>query len=290
MKKLDIDAIFKSDADDLINAREKAIELHKTNIRTGGDEVELSAQNYLRRMLPSNYHISQGHIIDKSGNTSSQLDIIISDNLNLPSLITTKNNTTYIPFDSIYSVGEIKSTYYKSQNYIEKFCSTIKDIRENLYHPEIINTAYKGEIKGDTLLRDTFLGKNNKILNQTFFFMLFVSGGDFKFEDIINLYKNEDVKYLPNLVVILDKGIIFRASLDKIMSFNRYPEHPNNNEEEWYFSPIDSTNTGSMEGNHLSFLYYCLVEHLANSYLEPPSVKFLLNTMRFSKSNFSKLG
>lgn len=272
MKKLDIPAIFKSDADDIIKSREDAIRIHGTNIRAAGDEVEMSVRDYLHRMLPPRYYVSQGHLLDKFGNASSQLDVIVSDNFNLPSLMTTKDGTRYIPIDSVYSVGEIKSTYYKPSKPIEALSGTIKDIRENLHHLDIINTAREG-IKDDTLLRDMVLGKENRVLNRIFFFAIFVDVGDFEFEDISSFYANQDVKYLPNLVVILNKGAILRASfLDETFDINRYPEEPKKEHEDWYFCPFPGTDSGSLEGNHLGFLYYSLVEHLANSYLEPPSL------------------
>ena len=112
MKTLDIPAIFKSDADEIIKCREDAIRIHGTNIRAAGNETEMCFRDYLRRMLPPRYYVAQGHLLDMYGNASSQLDIIISDNFNLPSLQTTKDGTRYIPIDSVYSVGEIKSSYY----------------------------------------------------------------------------------------------------------------------------------------------------------------------------------
>lgn len=289
MKKLDIPSIFKSDADDIIKSRADAIRIHGTNIRAAGDEVEMSIRDYLHRMLPPRYYVSQGHLLDKFGNASSQLDVIVSDNFNLPSLMTTKDGTRYIPIDSVYSVGEIKSTYYKSSKPIEALSETIKDIKDNLHHPDIFNTAYKG-IKNNTLLRDMVLGKENRILNRIFFFAIFVDCGDFEFEDISSFYSSQNVRYLPDLVVILNKGTILRASfLDETFDINRYPEEPKKDDEDWYFCPLPSTESGSLEGNHLGFLYYSLVEHLANSVLELPSLKeYLLKLMIGRKSLLKK--
>ena len=288
MKTLDISAIFKSDAEDIIKARTDAVRFHGTNIRAAGNEVEISIRDYFHRMLPHRYYISQGHLLDIFGKASSQLDIIVSDNFNLPSLMTTKDGTKYIPIDSVYSVGEIKSTYYKSSKPIVAFSKTIKDIKENLHHPEIINTAYQG-VKSDTLLRDMVLGKENKVLNRIFFFAIFVDSGDFEFEDVSSFYINYDIKYLPDLVVILNKGIILRASfLDETFVVNPYPEVPKKEQEYWYFSPFPGTDNSSLEGNHLGFLYYSLVEHLANSHLEPPSLKYYLSKLMIGRKSLLK--
>ena len=285
MKTLDIPAIFKSDADEIIKCREDAIRTHVTNIRAAGNEVEMCIRDYLCRMLPPRYYVAQGHLIDIFGNTSSQLDVILSDNFNLPSLQTTKDGTKYIPIDSVYSVGEIKSTYYKSKKPIEAFSKVIKDIRENLHHSDILNTAYEG-IKSDTLFRDIVLAKENRVLNRIFFFAIFVDSGNFEFEDIVSFYSSCDIKFLPNAIVILNKGLILRASfLDETYSFNHYPEEPKREQEDWYYCPIPGVESGSLEGNHLGYLYYALVEHLANSYLEPPSLKHYLQKLLIGRKS-----
>lgn len=287
MKSLDIPAIFKSDADAILKCREDAVRIHGTNIRASGDEVEICVRDYLIRMLPSRYYVSQGHLIDAAGNVSAQSDVIISDNFNLPSLQTTKDGTRYIPIDSAYSVGEIKSTYYKSKQPIEKFSDSIKDIRDDLLHTELPNTAYDG-LNEDTLLRDMVLARANRVLNRIFFFMIFVDGGDFSFEDVASYYSGRDLRYLPNAVVILNKGVIIRASfVDEKFSFNRYPED-SKPQEDWYFCPYPGNEGGSMEGNHLGFLYYSLVEHLANSFLEPPSLKEYLRKLMVGRKSLLK--
>ncbi|MHB8857424.1 MAG: DUF6602 domain-containing protein [Bellilinea sp.] len=288
MKTLDIPAIFKSDADEIIKCREDAIRIHGTNIRAAGNETEMCFRDYLRRMLPPRYYVAQGHLLDMYGNASSQLDIIISDNFNLPSLQTTKDGTRYIPIDSVYSVGEIKSTYYKSKHPIEAFSETIQDIRENLYHPDILNTAFGG-ITDETLFRDIVLEKENKVLNRIFFFALFVDGGNFDFEDIKSFYANRDSKHLPNIVIFLNKGVIFRASfLENTLKFYRYPEDSMEDSEDWCYCPFSSVENGSLEGNHLGFLYYMLVEHLANSYLEPPSLKHYVKKLMVGRKSLLK--
>jgi hypothetical protein len=82
MNILDIPAIFKSDAEELIKARNDSKRIHgAANIRAAGNEVEQPVRNYFRRMLPSKYYVTQGQIIDAVGKVSPQIDIIIADNL-----------------------------------------------------------------------------------------------------------------------------------------------------------------------------------------------------------------
>lgn len=290
MNKLDIASIFKSDADDILKARVDSIRIHGSNIRAAGNEVEESIRNYLSRMLPPRYFVSQGHLIDRNGKTSPQLDVIISDNFNIPSLMTTKDGTRYIPIDSVYAVGEIKSTYYKSDKPIEKFIKTIIDVKENLYHEDIVNTVFKG-LTNHSLLRDIVLGKKNMVLNRIFFFEFFVDGGNFDLKDVSKLFNEEKIKYLPNIVVILNKGFLLRATIhEESININRYPEDVLNDEDEWYFSPFQGSGNGSLEGNHLGILYNFLIEHLSNSYLEPPTLNYFLSDFMIGrKSQLKKI-
>jgi hypothetical protein len=141
-KNITITKIFKDGANEIIKCRENCIHIHGNDIRAAGNEVEICIRDYFRQMLPSRYHVISGHLIDENENISSQLDLIISDNNNLPSLFTTRDGTSYIPIESTYAIGEIKSTYYKSEKYIENFIKVIKSIKQNLSHEEVINTAY----------------------------------------------------------------------------------------------------------------------------------------------------
>lgn len=122
-----------------------------------------------------------------------------------------------------------------------------------------------------------------------FFFAIFVDGGDFEFEDIASFYASQDVTHLPNIVVILNKGTILRASfLDERFDINRYPEDPKKDQEDWYYCPFPGVESGPLEGNNLGFLYYSLVEHLANSFLEPPSLKQYLAKLMVGRKSLLK--
>jgi hypothetical protein len=284
-KKLDIPAIFKSDANDFLKAREKAIQIHGTDIRAAGDEVEISVRAYFKRMLPPRYYVTHGHLIDMNGEVSPQLDIIIADNFNIPSLMTTKDGTEYIPIDSVYAVGEVKSTYYKSEKYIESFSGVISDIKNRLFRKEIPNTIVDG-IRPDSLLRDVTLAKSNRVLNRIFSFMIFVNGGDFTFEDVAPFYVSQPKDLLPNISVLLNLGtIVYGIINENSFGINRYPEEEKDVNADWLFSPLLLENEmSSIEGNHLSYLYYNLLEHLSNSYLEPPSFKNFIGQLKGRKS------
>ena len=81
---LDLGAIFRQDAEALRAARETAMQIHSTDIRAAGNQVEAAVREYLRRMLEPRYHVTSGHLIDPESRVSPQIDIIIADNFGPP--------------------------------------------------------------------------------------------------------------------------------------------------------------------------------------------------------------
>ncbi len=274
MRKLDIPKIFKSEAENIIKTREKAISIHGTgDIKAAGNEVEIEVRKFFKRMLPKNTYVTNGHIIDKEGNISPQLDVIIADNSNIPSLMTTKDETEYIPIESVYAIGEIKSTYYKSNKYFQEFSNTISLIKDKMHYEEIKNTAYMGKIGNNTTMRDIYLGSRNKYLNKLYTFIIFIDKGDFNISDLSDFYSKTKINIIPNCSIILNEGALVYISIKNTIIHERYPDQKENDHDyEWNLVPfsIDQDNSGSIEGNHLSFLYYTLINHISNSFLERP--------------------
>jgi len=165
----------------------------------------------------------------------------------------------------------------------------LEDIKNRLFHTEIPNTAYHGVINDETLLRDMALAKGNKILNQIFSFMFFVNSGDFTFDDIAPFYISRSRSLLPNVSVLLDQGVIICGTMrDDRFVFHRYPEQYQDMNSDWFFSPLPGKENGSTEGNHLGYLYYSILEHLSNSYLEPSSFGNFIDKLRGQKSLLRK--
>ena len=268
---LNLAEIFKSDAEALQRAREEAIRIHSTNIRSAGDQVERAVRDYLKRMLPPRYYVTNGHLIDSSNLVSSQLDVIIADNFSLPSFLTTKDGTEYVPVTSVYAIGEVKSTYYQSQDYFGKFHNVLQQISE-MDRPLVENTIHGG-IKDSTTITDMALGSSNKYLNNLYAFFICVDGGDFDFKRVKTLLSSVDPSLLPNVSVLLNKGIVCYGKMDEQKGFtiHKYPVEVAQSDYDWFFAEGAETEGGSMPGTHLAVLYGYLVEHLSNSNLEPPS-------------------
>ena len=245
--------------------------MHPTDIRAAGNEVEHAVRDYFKQRLPPRYHVTSGHLIDSAHRVSPQLDIIIADNLLLPSLMTGKDGTEYVPATSAFAIGEVKSTYYRSQRYFEKFHSTLRAIAE-LDRPLTENTIYEG-LQGASTIIDMARGSKNKHLNKLFSFLFCVDGGDFDLNRIRYLLNSADPALLPSMTVLLNKGMLLYGDKKKGGSqFHKYPDEVPRNDYDWCFAEGNPSRGGSPEGVHLAVLYGALIEHLANSHLEPPEI------------------
>ena len=269
---LNIADLFRRDAERLRLAREDAKLVHPTDIRAAGNQVEAAVRDYLRRMLPPRYYVTHGHLIDSESRVSPQIDVIIADNLGLPSLFTTNDGTEYVPVTSVYAIGEVKSAYYKRYGYYGKMRDDLRKVGE-LNRPLIENTAFGG-IKGTTRIAHSLVPNNLRHLNNLYSFLFCVDSGDFRFEQIKPLLASEDREYLPNTAVFLNSGFVAYGKPDERggVMLNKYPNEVSPADYDWCFIEAYPTDKGSLAGSHLAYLYGALIEHLTNSYPEPPSV------------------
>ena len=281
---LNLDRIFASDAKELVDAREKARNVHGSDIRAAGNEIEVAVCDYLRRMLPPRYYVTHGHLIDTAHRVSPQLDVIIADNLSLPSLLTTRDGTEYVPATSVLAVGEVKSTYYQSKEDYRGFHDKLVTI-SRMHRPLVENSVYQG-IKDSSSLSDMALGSPHKYLNNLYSFLFCVDGGNFDFGKISSLLTSVDVNQLPNSAIFLNKGIVAYSSRSDLGSLHKYPNEVDDSDYGWCFMETIGPEKGTVEGTNLSFLYGQLISHLSGSHLEPPNIyEYMVNKWVFRKSS-----
>jgi len=236
MANLNISKFFSNEASLLRKARESCIDLHSSDIRAAGNEVEISVRLWLERMLPDTVSVGHGHIIDQESNISPQLDCILRDKSHLPTLFTASDGTEYTPFDSIYAIGEIKSTYYKSSKYIQAFSKKLETIDQGLIRNLIENTAQDG-IKDDSLLHHILLGSSD-------------------------------------VAIFLNGCEVVKAAIEgNGMQIYKYSKQAPP-EVTWKIIPASKVEgaDATSEGKHLGFLYYCLLNHIRESQLEGPNL------------------
>lgn len=284
MATLDIAKLFRDEAEKLKKARERCRDLHDNDVRAAGNEVEIPVRNFFQQMLPKRFCVTHGHLIDRNGTKSAELDIIISDNTSIPSLFTAEDGTHYVPVDSVYAVGESKSTFCTV--HVEQFAKKLRSIREDLVRPLVKNTFYGGLTDG-TSLRDIVLGRPHKYLNPLFSFMVFVSGGGVCDNTLKKAFTATAREDLPGMTALLDKAVVSYAKIDgQKYSVEKYPYLTDRSEHAWYILPLHgNSQTGSVEGNHLAMVYYGLLEHLNQTFLEPPDLLPYIETMLAGKKS-----
>lgn len=134
MKKFPIDEIYSHEASILLEAKKSVEIIHKTgDIDASGDELEIPFRQMLTKRLPLKYYVGHGHIVDSDLNVSPQFDVIIAGSSATQILYDGENGTQYFPYESVYAVGEIKSSYYKSSKYVQKYTSVVKQVLEDFY-------------------------------------------------------------------------------------------------------------------------------------------------------------
>jgi hypothetical protein len=80
----------------------------------------------LRRYLPKRYDVDHGIVIDSSGATSDQIDIVIFDHQYSPTLLD-QNGHRFMPAEAVYCVLEVKPTI--SKRYLKYAADKAQSVR-----------------------------------------------------------------------------------------------------------------------------------------------------------------
>lgn len=83
-----------------------------THAGTLGEVNEYYVIDVLRKYLPRRYAIDTGIVIDSTGTTSDQIDVIIYDNQYTPTLLDQESHR-FVPAEAVYAVFEVKPTIDK---------------------------------------------------------------------------------------------------------------------------------------------------------------------------------
>jgi len=183
------------------DAKKKANSIHGAgNIKSSGDEVEDLIREKISLFLPERYLVKQGHIVNEEGKASNQLDIIIFDRLSTPKFFRTKNDTVFYPIEAVLAIGEIKKTLRKKD--MIEFGKKIKFIKDDMKRKLVENTAFGGEVKGNTLLADMVTMRTDRKYKNPLFSFIFAIDEE-KIEDLVISDTNN---YMPNDVYVLNYG------------------------------------------------------------------------------------
>ena len=253
------------------------------NIRSGGNEVEISVKNFLFQKLFPKYYVNDGHIIDENLKISPQLDVVICENSKNPVLFKLADKSELFFYETVYCIGEVKKSFYK-KSLIKDFSNNIERIKNELsrkdIEPNFIETSNSGFFVEENLT-------NLPLRNPLFSFILFVNSNNLTSADLKKQYKPENNNKLPNVTVLLDQGIILNVDKKEYeenrIKINIYPQF-SNAENQWLLFDLKG------ENNVLTYFYIILLEHLNSATLSKPDLKKYTSLLfDFSKSNFHNL-
>lgn len=280
--RLELLRLFELDALDLVNSQKRSKVIHASkDLSASGDEVEIMFREILKRRLPTRNYVGHGHIVDKTLSSSPQFDVVIADNTNAPILFRTQKGSEYFPYESVYAVGEVKSTYYKNKRPIETFV-------ENVAHTKASLT------RETTPPNDTGIGISSSMpltqypyRNPFFNFIFFVESNDFRLEDIREFFLSTNTADLPNTICFLDKGLIINTRISykstgelttgHINIIPEFSETTDTVENRFMFCP--SNDKKYRKGSHLSNLFYVILAHLSECKLRPAAILSYLESM-----------
>jgi hypothetical protein len=259
--RFELHKVLNSEVASIMAARDKCRLIHgASDIKAAGDEVEETIRKILRCKLPASYHLGHGHVVDNRWFSSPQYDIILSNGASLPPLFRAENGTEFFAHETVFAVGEIKSTYRCDQNYIGKFIESCGKLRK--LHRQKVDE--RGHMYKNPLLT----------------FMLFVDSGHFQANHVEGIFLNTPAEELPNIVCFLDKGLIMnvRFSLNDLgekipVHVNTIPEFNTSTDGQsnhWAF--LNFSKEQDKLGGNWGYLYYLILGHLDFCKLASPNI------------------
>ncbi len=274
--QLEVSQVYQQEAERLLSDRKRSKIIHGTkDIRASGDEFEVPGREFLTRRLPRKYHVGHGHVVDTTLTNSPQVDVIIADNSATPILLEGKNGTQYIPYESVYMIGEIKSTYEKRKSPIKAFSRTVAKVKTSLHRDETPpNYVGNGLVAGPGLSTDCDVPYRNPL----FSFMLFGDSGDLDTAALTQEYADCDDPHLPNIVCFLDGRVAAKATLVAAANgkygFGVFETdcHRRLTQEDCHWILLDFTSPETKHGEALGVLMLAIFDHLRTCVLLSPPV------------------
>jgi len=105
------------------------LDMSSATITHNGTMGEVNEQYFIeiiRKYLPNRYAVDTGIVLDSTGKTSDQIDVIVFDNQYTPTLLDQQGHR-FIPAESVYAVLEVKPTIDKG--YLEYAANKARSVR-----------------------------------------------------------------------------------------------------------------------------------------------------------------
>ena len=196
-----------------------------------GRENELSLARIIEKLIPSRYGIGSGLLIDSEGNYSKQIDIVVFDSSNEPTLMAQTNQVLF-PVENVLLCIEVKTTVDKSE--IDDATSKMRSIRELRTRgrlPSFCLFGYSAAVSAKTLASHLQNSQDNYPIDFSCILQLglfsarsdlvphYDSSGDYVV-GVTPLHQSVDGERLPGEFLAPDKG---DSSPDILHNGHRYP-------------------------------------------------------------------
>jgi hypothetical protein len=283
-RQLEVERAFEADAAELFAACERGRVLHGARDAPAvGDVLETVVRAWLTKKLPPAYHVTHGHVLDGAMAASPRLDVVIADGLGTPILHRSEDGTEYVPYESVYAIGEVRVSYLKAERPIQAFADTVRAVREKLTRPP----APPSGVGSGTEPGGVTSGERRPYRNPLFSFMLFVSAGDFAHEQVADLFKSTPPRLLPNVVCFLNRGVILNGRATTRdggkHSLRAVNVHPEFNEAlgitDGHWAEVRFGAPAGRPAASLAFLHFAIVSHLRSCVLLLPDLQPYLQAL-----------
>lgn len=170
-----------------------------------GSSFEEIFRHFLRNYLPATLDISTGIIVDSSGRSSRQIDVIISDAAKTP-IFYRSGDTRVVPIEGVYSIIEVKATLTAQE--LRKAFENMKSVRA------LQKTAYLAE-SGPIVSTKIMYGRSWDIWPTNYFVFAFDSDPLDNLSSILaNWYTRDSLPEWSRIdtTCVLNRGVILNQS------------------------------------------------------------------------------
>ena len=277
--RFDLYSVLQQDAGEIVAARAIGKVAHATkDIDTSGSEVEEAVRSVLKRKLPGSVGVEHGHLVDASLACSPQIDVAVVAPTDLIRLMRAKDGTSYIPCESVYAIGEVKTAFIKK--YVGEFSSTLTRV----------GTLRRGRNPLQPSSR-----QNYKFGNPLYSFMLFVESKDDPLPALKEVIGDltSSAQPLPDAICILDRGLVLNCTFrdvasggERLGNINVMPDFATDGNRAWCLMPFGAEE--HREGANLGVLVALLIEHINSSLLLQPDIFQYMHAL-FKAQNYQRL-
>ena len=269
--------VMREEAAELQSALAQARIVHKGDLDAGGHHFEDAMRRVLQRRFPGRFDLGKGHVLDHDWSSSPEFDVVVADVSAGSIFFTASDGTRYYPYEAVYGVGEVKSSFRRGDRPLEHLIESIATVKTALQRESTPSNYVPGigpvpQVSGGWPYR-----------NPLFTFAVFGEGRDVTLDDVRRAYEGVPWSRVPNVLCFLDLGIVTlcnmvvndegRRVLGRSVPVPEFAENSDQTDLVWALLPMGDIS--SRQGANLAALEWLLMNHLARVVLMPTAAEML---------------